>query len=107
MEKSSRKAQITRTTDARKTAAKVAMPARRAVSPMRSEPAPSINAIIPARNVYRLNANARSSAKLPNSAMRETPGLFFQKRPREATGGRRRRELPPPLILILTSPNAT
>src|ERR1035441_2533090 len=42
MEKSSRKAQITRTIDARSTAPNVAMPARRAVSPMRSEPCPGI-----------------------------------------------------------------
>ena len=51
---------------ARNTRAKVAIPARRAVSPSRSEPGPGwAKASAPARNEYALNANASRSAKLP------------------------------------------
>src|SRR5258708_5706319 len=70
MEKSLENAAIINTIAANNTNAKVAMPARRAVSPRRSDPAPlRAMARIPARNEYALSARARRSAKLPISDM--------------------------------------
>src|SRR5436305_6614886 len=72
MEKSLRKAAVTRITAPINTAPKLAMPARRAVSLSRSEPGClRISAISPARNEYALKASASRRTKLPNSAMIE------------------------------------
>src|SRR5271170_5246837 len=92
MVKSSRKAATTRATEARTTNPKTTTPARRAVSPRRSQfgsPGKK-REIRPTPNEYKLNAKARSKAKLPICAMWENPGPFFQKRTVEATGDNRR-----------------
>src|SRR5215472_7274011 len=66
MEKSLRNAAVTRTRAATNTAAKVAIPARRAVSLSRAEPAPFMHsATNPHKNAYPLRASASRSAKLP------------------------------------------
>src|SRR5579871_5699534 len=76
---------MTRTTAASNTAAKIAMPARRAVSPTRSEPPPGkANAHAPAPNEYKLKANASRRAKLPICDM-GIPAPFFQKQGMRAT----------------------
>src|SRR3954471_11624639 len=72
MEKSLRKAEVTRTTAPTNTAPKLVMPARRAVSLSRSEPGClRMSATSPARKEYALRARARRRTKLPNSAMIE------------------------------------
>src|SRR5258708_362400 len=79
MEKSSRNAAVTSTTAARTTAPNAAIPARRAVSLRRIEPASRPNkATRPARNEYELRHNASNSAKLPTVDMGGNPGVFFQ-----------------------------
>src|SRR5215467_14442901 len=66
IEKSLRNAAVTRMTAARNTAAKVAIPARRAVSLSRAEPAPFMhNATNPHKHAYPLRARASRSTKLP------------------------------------------
>src|ERR1700732_4137585 len=66
MEKSFWNADTTSTTAARKTIAKLAMPARRAVSPNLPQPGPLLtSAKMPARKEYALRASASRSAKLP------------------------------------------
>src|SRR5208337_2944584 len=79
MEKSSLNAATTRTIAANSTAANVAMPARRAVSPRRAEAAslPN-NAKKPARKEYALRPSASSSAKLPIRDIRETPLFLYR-----------------------------
>src|SRR5258706_1769707 len=55
------------------------MPARRAVSPRRIEPASRPNnARRPARNEYELRPSANSSAKAPIEDMGGNPLVFFQ-----------------------------
>src|SRR5271167_1814120 len=82
MEKSSLNAASTRTMPASSTAAKVAIPARRAVSPRRAE-ASSLpnNAKKPARKEYALRPSASISAKLPISDIAEPHSItvFFQR----------------------------
>src|SRR5438067_6733015 len=83
MEKSLRKAEITKTNAPRKTAPKLAIPARRAVSPSRSAPGCLIvRAARPARNEYPLRARASRRTKLPSSAMMQHS--FFQNYGEEA-----------------------
>src|SRR5215469_7040756 len=66
IEKSLRNAAVTRMTAARNTAAKVAIPARRAVSPSRAEAAPFMHkATSPHKNAYPPRARASRSTKLP------------------------------------------
>src|SRR5580658_3286314 len=88
MVKSSRKAATTRAMAATRTPPKTTTPARRAVSPRRSQPGSpgKKRAIMPTPNEYMLSAKAKSKAKLPICAMRETPDVFFQKPTPEATG---------------------
>src|SRR5882724_1643621 len=70
MEKSSWKADTTKTKDARNTAANAAIPARRAVSERRSEVSPGDSkAHDPTRKEYPLRTNAIRRARLPSSAM--------------------------------------
>src|ERR1700688_2879940 len=74
MEKSSLKAATTRTIPARSTAAKVAIPARRAVSPRRAEAASFPNKDRkPAEKQYTLRPSANRSAKLPIWDIAGTP----------------------------------
>src|SRR5690348_14956621 len=65
----------------------MAMPARRAVSPRRSQAASGrSSASAPANSAYTLSARANRTAKLPNCGMVEGLGrLFFQKRGSQAT----------------------
>src|SRR5450755_2151249 len=85
MEKSLLKAALTSTVAARATKPKVAMPARRAVSPRRSERGPfSTRDKAPAKKLYPLRAKASRSAKLPICDM-GNPHVSFQKRRTEAT----------------------
>src|SRR4051794_2487715 len=78
MEKSSLKADTTRMKDARNTAPKAAMPARRAVSERRSEASPRTSkATNPTTKEYAQRTNAIRRARLPNSAMMN-PGYFFR-----------------------------
>src|ERR1700704_1755079 len=80
MEKSSLKAAATRTTAASSTAPKAAIPARRAVSPKRMEPASRPNnARKPARKEYELRPSANRSAKLPMVDMTGISGIFLQR----------------------------
>src|SRR5437667_11933433 len=89
MEKSSWNAEVTSTKAARNTRAKVAIPARRAVSPNRSELEPGrANASAPARNEYALNANASRSAKLPICDMNDPRSYFFRNNRRKQSGSR-------------------
>src|SRR6266478_7081233 len=77
MEKSLRNAAVIRRTAAISTAPKLAMPARRAVSPNCSDDGRFLaSAKKPARKEYPLNARASRRTKLPNSAMMESS--FFQ-----------------------------
>src|SRR5215469_16901621 len=77
IEKSLRNAAVTRIRAARNTAAKVAIPARRAVSLSRAEPAPFVtSATNPPKNAYPLRASASRSAKLPSWDM--LSGYFFK-----------------------------
>src|SRR5262250_3198094 len=80
MEKSSLNAAMTRTIAASRTAANVAIPARRAVSPSLAERASRWNKErIPAKHEYKLRQSAKRSAKLPIWDMRDNPGIFFQR----------------------------
>src|SRR5438128_1801723 len=84
MEKSLLNAAVTSTTAARKTAPKLAIPARRALSVNRSAPTRlPTSAANPARNEYPASANARSKRKLPREAMTLTSS--FQNWRAEAT----------------------
>ena len=80
MEKSFWKAAMTSATAARKITPKVAIPARRAVSPSRSESAPDETTRTHRQEKNEYALKAREAQKLPicemNAALR---GLFFQK----------------------------
>src|SRR5580658_5693318 len=93
MVKSSRKAATTSAMAATRTPPKTTTPARRAVSPRRSQlgsPGKK-RAIMPTPNEYMLNAKAKSKAKLPICAMRKNPNLFFQKPTIQATRRKQKR----------------